>query len=80
MDMALEKDEEEAEKEKHRIWMQYLSLIYSQKSEGKEPAKLSQARNEFVKSIQPTVKNEQNKVPAKVYHWDFKKLEQFKPS
>lgn len=74
MDMELEKDEAEAEKERYRIWMHYLSLLYSQRPEGKEPPKLKQARDEFVNAIKPQEKQPDQIGPAKVYDWDFEKL------
>ncbi|WP_128738587.1 hypothetical protein [Lederbergia galactosidilytica] len=67
MDLQLEKEEQEAEKEKARVWLNYLTAMFTQPSYGKEDPKLTQARNDFIKAIQP----KQEHGPAKVYDWDF---------
>lgn len=76
MDMELEKDEGEVEKEQHRLWMNYLSLIYSQRPEEKEPPSKKRAREEFVETLKPKQKpsSQQQLGPAEVYDWDFERL------
>ena len=74
MDLQLEKEEKEAEKERARVWLNYLTTVFTQPSHGKEDAKLTQARREFIKAIQP----EQKPGPAKVYDWDFELMKRLK--
>ncbi|MBP3950342.1 hypothetical protein [Bacillus suaedae] len=71
MDMALTKEENQAEKERYLIWMQYLTQIYSQRPQEKEPPQLKQARKDFVQAIKPMDKS---KPKEKVYQWDFERL------
>lgn len=81
MDMALEKDESEVEKEKHRIWMQYLSMIYAQRPSPmeKESPQTRRAREEFVQAIKPKENKQiENIGPAKVYDWDFERMKLLK--
>ncbi|WP_313429800.1 hypothetical protein [Siminovitchia terrae] len=66
MDMKLEEDEREAEKEKARVWLDFLVATFTQPSFEKDH-KFEQAKREFIQSIQP----KENKGPAKVYDWDF---------
>ncbi|MER2090922.1 MAG: hypothetical protein ABS920_14380 [Sporosarcina sp.] len=74
MDLHLEKDEQEAEKERARVWLNYLTTVFTQPSFGKEDAQLTQARRDFIKAIQP----EQKPGPAKVYDWDFELMKRLK--
>ncbi|MCP3026601.1 hypothetical protein [Halobacillus sp. A5] len=76
MDMELQQEETESEKEQHRMWLNYLSMIYSQRPEGKEPPRLQKAREDFHNVIKPKdkVKPSEQYGPAKVYDWDFERL------
>lgn len=67
MEMKLEEDEQEAEKEKARVWLNFLVATFTQPSFGEKDPKFEQAKREFVQSIQPSAP----KGPAKVYDWDF---------
>lgn len=66
--MELDKEEAEAEYEKAKMYIQYLSNVFAQQTDGKNP-KFEQNRKDFLKKITPnaTTKNE----PKKEYSWDF---------
>ncbi|WP_342512790.1 hypothetical protein MKY34_19615 [Sporosarcina sp. FSL K6-1522] len=74
MDLHLEKEEQEAEKERARVWLNYLTTIFTQPSYGKEDPQFKRARQDFIKAIQP----EQKAEPAKVYNWDFELMKRLK--
>ncbi|MEK4303624.1 hypothetical protein [Oceanobacillus sp. FSL K6-0251] len=67
MDMALEKEESEAEHERAKMYIQYLSNVYSQKQEGKNP-QFERDRKEFEKMLNP---QKERKETNKTYEWDF---------
>lgn len=73
MDLQLEKEEQEAEKEKARVWLDFLVATFTQPSFEKNP-KFEQAKKEFIQTIQP----KDNKGPAKVYDWDFELMKRLK--
>ena len=77
MDMTLEKEEQSQEKERYRIWMQYLSFLYAQRPTGSESFELKRAREDFVGLIKPKSKEESHGL-AIVYQWDFERLKQLK--
>lgn len=60
----------EAEKEQAKMWISYLTALFTQPSlGGKEDPQFAQARKEFIETIKPKKKDEL-KGPAKVYEWD----------
>ncbi|GIO25092.1 hypothetical protein J11TS1_36730 [Oceanobacillus sp. J11TS1] len=68
MDMALEKEEAEAEHEKAKMYIQYLSNIFAQQQEKPTP-EFARARKEFENKLRP--KNRKEKGPSEQYEWDF---------
>jgi len=76
MDMALRRDEDEAEKKKAEHFINYLIALYTAPSFGqKRDSKFEQGRKELLESITPKPKVEG---PAKVYQWDYEKLKRIK--
>lgn len=70
MDMELEQERNLAEQEKAKMYIQYLSNIFSQPQEGKPDPKFKRAKEEFESLLMP--KNEKKEVgPSKTYEWDF---------
>jgi len=69
MDMELEQEREKAEREKARMYIQYLSNIFSQPQEGKPDPKFARAKKEFESLLMP--KGNQKEKDAKTYEWDF---------
>lgn len=69
MDMTLEKEREQAEQEKAKMYIQYLSNIFSQPQEGKPDPKFLRARKEFERLLMPDMKSEKDS--TKEYEWDF---------
>lgn len=76
MDMELTKEEQEGEKERARVWLNYLVNVFTQQSFGKEDPKFAQAKKEFIESIKPPEK----KGPAKIYDYDFELMKRLKAS
>lgn len=74
MDLELKKEEQEAERERARVWLSYLVNVFSQPSYGKEDPKHTQAKKEFLDTIKP----QEKKGPAKVYDYDFELLKRLK--
>lgn len=70
MDMELEVERNLADQEKARMYIQYLSNIFSQPREGKPDAKFLRAKEEFERLLMPS---DDKKViePKKNYEWDF---------
>lgn len=68
MDMELDKEEAEAEYEKAKMYIQYLSNVFAQQTDGKNH-KFEQGRNEFLKKITPNTTSKSE--PKKEYSWDF---------
>jgi len=70
MDMELEQEREKAEQEKAKMYIQYLSNIFSQPQEGKPDPKFARAKKEFESLLMPKT-NQKEKESAKTYEWDF---------
>ena len=70
MDMELEVERNLAEQEKAKMYIQYLSNIFSQPQEGKPDAKFQRAKDEFESLLMPN-DNKKAKEPKKLYEWDF---------
>lgn len=70
MDMELEVERKLAEQEKTRMYIQYLSNIFSQPREGKPDPKFQRAKEEFESLLMPG-ENKKTKEPKKLYEWDF---------
>lgn len=68
MDMELEEERNLAEQEKARMYIQYLSNIFSQTQMGKPDPKFQQAKKEFESLLMPRSKEKEKK---KLYEWDF---------
>jgi hypothetical protein len=69
MDMELEQEREQAEQEKAKMYIQYLSNIFSQPREGKPDPKFERARKEFESLLMP--ETEKEKKSTTEYEWDF---------
>ncbi|GGB41745.1 hypothetical protein F3157_08125 [Virgibacillus dakarensis] len=69
MDMTLEREREQAEHEKAKMYIQYLSNIFSRPQEGKPDPKFIQAKREFERLLMP--ENRPEKGSTKTYEWDF---------
>lgn len=70
MNMKSKQEEMEAEKEQAKMWIAYLTAVFTQPSlGGKEDPNFARARKEFIDSITPKPRIEE-KGPAKVYEWD----------
>ncbi|ANU13462.1 hypothetical protein B481_1993 [Planococcus halocryophilus Or1] len=76
MDMELKKENQQAERERARVWLNYLVNVFTQPSMGKEDPKFAMAKKEFIESIKP----EQKKGQAKVYEYDFELMKRLKAS
>lgn len=69
MSLTLEQQEMEAEREKARVYLNYLANVYAQPSMGKEDAQIKQGRKEFLDSITPKLPGSA-KGQAQVFDWD----------
>lgn len=73
MSMKIKQEEQEAEKEQAKMWINYLTAVFTQPSfGGKEDPQFARSRKEFVDSIMPQKKEPVKELngPAKVYEWD----------
>ncbi|WP_156520676.1 hypothetical protein [Oceanobacillus sp. Castelsardo] len=70
MDMALEEERNQAEQEKAKMYIQYLSNIFSQPQMDKPDPKYLKAKKEFESLLMPNSKGKQ-KEPKQAYEWDF---------
>ena len=73
MDMTLENEEFEAEKEQARMWIDYLSRTYAQQPMGEPNPQYKRAKREFENMLMPAPK-----APTQSYEWDFSLLERHK--
>ena len=80
MGMQMTKEEQEAEKEQAKMWINYLTAMFTQPSfSGKEDPQFVQARKEFVEQLKPKAKKPKTgEQSSKVIEWDFGKLQQLK--
>lgn len=81
MHMKIKQEEQEAEKEQAKMWINYLTALFTQPSlGGKEDPQFARAKKEFVDSLMPKPKQKQEQLngPAKVYDWDFEKMKALK--
>ncbi len=70
LDMELEEERNLAEQEKAKMYIQYLSNIFSQPQMEKPDPEFTRAKEEFEKLIMPN--NDKKDVsPKKTYEWDF---------
>lgn len=69
MDMALEKERNKAEQEKARMYIQYLSNIFSQPPQEKPSQEYLRAKKEFESLIKPDTNDGSSN--SKEYEWDF---------
>ncbi len=67
MDMELEKDRNKADQERARMYIEYLSRIFSQPLQEKPSQEFLRAKKEFESLIKPD--NDSGK--SKEYEWDF---------
>lgn len=74
--MQKESDEHEAEKEKFKIWLNYLTSVYTQPSYGKEDPKFAQGKRDFIDTIKPSPPPSNR--PAIVYDWDDEVMKRLK--
>lgn len=70
MDMTLEQEEREAEKEQAKMWIEYLSMTFAQQPLGKPDAQYKRAKQDFENALMP-----KTKTPQKKYEWDFEREE-----
>lgn len=70
MDMELEVERSLAEQEKAKVYIQYLSNIFSQPREGKPDARFERSKKEFENLLMPGG-DKKEKETKKVYEWDF---------
>ncbi|MFB1100914.1 hypothetical protein [Terribacillus sp. JSM ZJ617] len=75
MDMALKRDEDEAEKKKAEHFINYLIAMYTQPSFGKTDQQFENNKKKFIESITPKL---ESKGPAKVYQWDEELMKRLK--
>ena len=69
MDMELEKERAKAEQEKAKMYIQYLSNIFSQPLQEKPSQDYLRAKKEFENLLMPEVVG--GNKSAKKYEWDF---------
>lgn len=69
MDMELEKERNKAEQEKAKMYIQYLSNVFSQPLQEKPSEEYLRAKKEFESLITPNV--DADKDISKQYEWDF---------
>lgn len=69
MDMELEKERNKAEQEKAKMYIQYLSNVFSQPLQEKPSEEYLRAKKEFESLIIPNV--DADKEISKQYEWDF---------
>lgn len=67
MDMQLEKERNQAEQEKARMYIQYLSNVFSQPLQEKPKQEYLRAKKEFESLLKPDVGGDN----GKQYEWDF---------
>lgn len=67
-ELRLKEDEEEFERERSKLWLNYLMQIFTQPSTGNESVEYKRAKEQFVDIISPT---ETIAAPSKKYEWDF---------
>lgn len=67
MDMALKRDEDEAEKKKAEHFINYLIAMYTQPSFGEKNQQFESNKKKFVESITPKLGNAESE---KVQDWD----------
>lgn len=67
MDMTLEKERNQSEQEKARMYIQYLSNIFSQPLQEKPNQEYLRAKKEFESLLKPDTKDGS----GKTYEWDF---------
>jgi hypothetical protein len=67
MDMTLEKERNKTEQEKARMYIQYLSNIFSQTLQEKPSQEFLRAKKEFESLLMPDSKQD----TKKKYEWDF---------
>lgn len=72
LDNEMEREKAEEEREQLKLYIIYLSQIFSQPLHEKPSPKFMQAKKEFEKMITPE-DNSRPRKPAKVYEWDFER-------
>lgn len=70
MDMELEQERAKAEQEKAKMYIQYLSNIFSQPLMDKPDPKYLKAKKEFESLLMPNT-TDKYKESKKAYEWDF---------
>ena len=73
----MEQDEHEAEKERARLYMEFLIAIYAQRPQGKEDRDFAEARKQFADKLKPQERKPE-RVETKVYDWDEELLKRLK--
>lgn len=76
MENEFKRQEAEAEKERVRIFLNFLSNVYSQPSQGKDDAKFNRDRSKFIESITPEQKAQQ--ATPQSFDWDPDLMERIK--
>lgn len=67
--MAMEKERNKADQEKARMYIQYLSNVFSQPLQEKPKPEFLRAKKEFEEMLMPTP--QKGEVQGKTYEWDF---------
>lgn len=82
MNMQMTKEEMEAEKEQAKMWINYLTAVFTQPSfGGEEDPSFTQAKKEFANFLMPKQKQLPNEPPnpeAEKAEWNFNQIEQLK--
>lgn len=76
MDSEMKRVEAEAEKERVRIFLNFLSNVYSQPSQGKDDAKFNRDRSKYIESITPD--KQTSKAAPQSFDWDPDLMERIK--
>lgn len=78
MAAEMERDEAEQERERARLFMEFLIAVYAQRPQGKEDSDFARERKKFVEQLKPKTKQEPRKIETKVYDWDEEMLKRLK--
>lgn len=77
MAAELETDEAEQERERARLFMEFLIAVYAQRPQGKEDRDFAEARKRFIEELKPQ-ERKPKRIETKVYDWDEELLKRLK--
>lgn len=66
----MERDEVEAEKDRARLYMEFLIAVFAQRPQGKEDSDFARERQKFVEQLKPKKTDEPKQIETKVFDWD----------